>query len=818
MAKAITLLLLSFLVILAFSFSWNDLVLYEIMIDRFNDGDPSNNNQGYYEYDPTNPAKYSGGDLKGILEKIEYIKGLGVDGIWITPPVANQWWDPWVNYGGYHGYWARNFKQVDEHFGDLEVYKELSRVLHENGMVLIQDIVVNHVGNYFKFVNGHFILNKGSVPTSAPTQFPFNMNDYNNPEHREKNIYHWTPDITNYSDPKQRLYYQLAGLDDLNTENPLVRDALKDSYVFWIKEVGVDGFRVDTAMYVPKDFWRDFFLGENGIMKQKDDFIAFGEVWLTSPPKDDTAEREIETYFEYGFNAMLDFPLAEEIRRVLKGGKPTSWLAYRIERRNEILNKGLLVTFIDNHDMERFAKGTDLPTLKMAIGFLMTLPGMPVIYYGTEQIFEETRASMFANGWGSKGKDHFDQNSPMYEFIREAINFRKDHPATRYGKVVPILSNDENAGILVYELQSEEENLLVVMNTSGEDRIRVTPSSLPKVAESVFTTSSEKARIVNQKDSTVFIVPAKSLTVFKVKSDISSIGETKIKLSANVDFTGDKVRVWGDTNGRRVYIYVDGTYKIPGEKLDLSNGKFEVFIDPYKIGPGKHFVILKTYGRTPKEVLYSEELWFEIIIPTKKLLELNDLPGDDHGPYGRYLYPTDSTFKHQMDVLGIRVEKMGPNLIIWIKPREITTSWNPPLGFDHVTFQIFLDDPSKTGKKVLPFQNASIDDWDYEIFVTGWNSALFSSEGADEEHFGTQIGSPEVVVKDGWIKIIVKGKQIGSPSTFEGWRIYVTTWDYDGVENRFRPIEKEPKAYIFGGGSNKDPYIMDDIWIQIEED
>lgn len=143
--------------------------------------------------------------------------------------------------------------------------------------------------------------------------------------------------------------------------------------------------------------------------------------------------------------------------------------------------------------------------------------------------------------------------------------------------------------------------------------------------------------------------------------------------------------------------------------------------------------------------------------------------------------------------------------------------WNPPFGFDHVSFQIFLDDPRKDGKSILPFQNYVIEDWDYEIFITGWSSAIFSSKGADERKFGTQLGSPEVLTTDGWIKIVVKGEWLGFPEEFTGWKIYITTWDYDGVENRFRPLEEEPKAYRFGGGNNTEPYIMDDLWIEIKE-
>jgi len=293
---------------------WADKVLYMIMIDRFNDGDPSNNNQANVEYDPRDGAKYSGGDLKGITDKITYIRGMGIDGIWITPPVANQWWDPWVNYGGYHGYWARDFKKVDEHFGTLADYKALADALHNNGMKLIQDIVVNHVGNYFRFRNGKFELNTGSIPTSAPTQYPFNLNNYNDPAQKEKAIYHWTPDITNYSDPNQKLNYQMSGLDDLNTENPEVVEALIDAYSYWIKEVGVDGFRVDTAMYVPKEFFDKFFKGEKGIFSLRKDFIAFGETWLSGKPLEYTSDMEIASYFDHGFNSMLDFTLMEEIR------------------------------------------------------------------------------------------------------------------------------------------------------------------------------------------------------------------------------------------------------------------------------------------------------------------------------------------------------------------------------------------------------------------------------------------------------------------------------------------------------------------------
>ncbi len=130
---------------------WREQIIYFVMIDRFNDGNPGNNNQGIGEFDPSRNSAYSGGDLTGIQNKISYINNLGATAVWITPPVAHQWWSVSSNYGGYHGYWGENLMAVDKHFGSLQDYKNLSKALHAQDMYLIQDIVVNHMGNYFSY-------------------------------------------------------------------------------------------------------------------------------------------------------------------------------------------------------------------------------------------------------------------------------------------------------------------------------------------------------------------------------------------------------------------------------------------------------------------------------------------------------------------------------------------------------------------------------------------------------------------------------------------------------------------------------------------
>ncbi len=190
---------------------WQDQIIYFLMIDRFEDGNPANNDQGKGEYAPKKDGHFSGGDLQGVIQQLDYIQNLGATAVWTTPQVDNTWWALRVHYGGYHGYWARDFKNVDEHFGTLRDYQLLSHHLHNRGMYLIQDIVVNHVGNNFSYLEGYnpndlsqyFSMNTGAIPSHVPTQYPFSLNDVRNPEHRAAAIYHWTPEIKNFADPIQ---------------------------------------------------------------------------------------------------------------------------------------------------------------------------------------------------------------------------------------------------------------------------------------------------------------------------------------------------------------------------------------------------------------------------------------------------------------------------------------------------------------------------------------------------------------------------------------------------------------------------------------
>lgn len=813
---------------------WEDQVIYMLMLDRFANGDPSNDNFNEGEYGIDN-AHYNGGDLQGLIEKLDYLKDLGITAIWITPPVANQWWNPWVNYGGYHGYWARDFKKVDEHFGNMELYKKLVEEAHKRGIYVIQDIVTNHVGDYFRFVDGEFQLNEESAPSNSPTQYPFSLNNYN--EDKDQSIYHWTPDITNFESDEQRLSYQMSGLDDLNTENPEVVEALKDSYTHWIKEVNIDGFRIDTVIYVPHEFWKEFLNGEDGIYeaaietgKSNDTFITFGEAWVSTEAFDNTAEKKIKEYFNDGMNAMLDFPLNIALRQVFKEGKSTSNLAYRLEQRQQIYeNPERMVTFVDNHDMERVLQGAGLINLKQALSFIFTIPGIPTVYYGTEQGFSETRAAMFKEGYASGGEDHYDRNFELYNFIQELIVLRKNNPVFRYGSVEVLKENPNGPGVFAYRIDNGEKTAFVLFNTSQERRILANletglePGSVVKplfteatLAKSYSTDSDGEIDLVlNPRCVYVGMATAEKDEIDRNTVEIYPDLEDGMKIDSNYVITGtskdaERIRLIFD---RRI----DQAVEIP-----VKDNKWSYEWDISKFDPGVHTVLFKVYGEKRTNSKYSEDYRIVLDIPEEIIAQVEDPEGDDHGPTGDYKYPSDVTFNEQMDLLGVTVKKIGSSINISMETANLTTSWSPQNGFDHVTFQIFIDDPKKTGTTELPKLNAKMPedyDWDYFIFANGWSIVAYSSDGSGPENFGTPI-SPTPLVKTDKMKnevtLIILGELLDRPDNLEDYNFYITTWDFDGIEAKYRDLFPEPKAYHFGGGTKEDPYIMDDILIEIE--
>jgi glycosidase len=831
---------------------WRDQVIYFVMIDRFADGEQRNNDQGTGEFDPADGAKYSGGDLAGVRQRIDYIRGLGATSIWITPPIANQWWSETSHYGGYHGYWAQDFKRVDAHFGTLRDYQALSRAIHGAGMYLVQDVVVNHVGNYFGYDGAwnahdpaaHFRLQPTRDGRTAPTQPPFSANDVRNPKARAASIYHWTPDIVDYADRNQELNWQLAGLDDLDTENPVVRDALRDAYGYWIREAGVDGFRVDTAFYVPQDYFTDFLHSGDrrhpGVLRVaaqtgRDAFHVFGEGFGLDRAFSDTNARKIDGYMRAGgegantlLPGMINFPLYGTLGDVFARGRPTQELAWRIGNMMAVhAQPRLMPTFVDNHDVDRFLAGGNGAGLKQALLAIMTLPGIPTIYYGTEQGFTGQRDAMFAGGFNAQGRDHFDTQAPLYRYLQRAIALRREHRVFSRGTPTVLAANAATPGVLAWRMDAGSEGeaaALVVFNSSER------PALLDNLAtgldagvrlQGLLAIDGEAPELTTGQDGRInLVLPPRAGFVWQAGSASAASASASVPVQVTLD-AGLPTQVHGDftvrghaTQATALKLVIDGEVASATTVQPARDGRWQAAIDTRDMIDA---------GVTHTAVLWDEadgvaspRHEFRVVRDWQLQADATDPEGDDRGPQGGYAYPLDPGWSQhrQADLLGVKAWTSGGALKLQLRMREVTAPWNPANGFDHVAFTIYLQLPDRRdGATVMPLQNATLPDgmrWHYRLRAHGWSNVLFTSAGAAAGNEGT-IAVPSAHVEAdaaaGTVTFTLPARSLGQPRTLSGTKIHVTTWDYDGG---YRALTPAPGAHSFGGGDGaRDPLVMD---------
>lgn len=825
---------------------WRDQVIYFVMTDRFDDGDPGNNDQGAGEHDPRDNARWSGGDLRGVERRIGYIRDLGATAVWITPPVANLWWSQRSRYGGYHGYWASDFSAVDAHYGTLDDYRRLSRRLHGAGMYLVQDVVVNHTGNFFTYEGGwnaadptaHFQRNAGPDGRAAPVQAPFDRNDARDAGQRDEAIYHWTPVIRDYSDRQQELTWQLADLDDLNTENPRVRQALRRSYGHWITEAGVDAFRIDTAFHVPPEYFDDFLHARDrtapGIVEVaartgRRDFHLFGEGFGIDRPFQDVQMRRIDAYLRDAqgralLPGMIQFPLYGTSVDVFARGRPTAELAWRIERTMQLHQRPhLMPTFVDNHDVDRFlASGSDAG-LRQALLAIMTLPGIPVVYYGTEQGFTEQRASMFAGGYGSGGRDHFDPQAPLYAYLREAIALRRGHRVFSRGVPTVLRADAAGPGVLAWRMDHEGDAALVLLNTAEHETLadRVDTGLPPgTVLRSRFAIDGGEHEAAVDADGRITLrLPPRAGWVMRAaaRADGAASAAASIRIdpdnaptrSGDFDVTGQAV------GAPEVEFVVDGDLSTAQRVQPGRDGRWRARIDTAAMGDAA--VTHRVVAWSPGAHVASEALEFRVRRDWTLLADHEDPAGDDHGPQGRYTYPLDAGWRdaRPADLRRVRVLGAGGSLRIEVSVPSLGHAWNPPNGFDHVAFNVFIDLPGVgDGTSVMPQQNAHLPDgmrWNYRLRTHGWSNALFADDGADASNEGRPVVPAPVIEVDrdtNTVSFVFPAAALGRPRSLHGAKVYVSTWDYDGG---YRPLTPEASAAGFGGGDGaRDPRVMDD--------
>jgi glycosidase len=404
--------------------------IYFVMTDRYANGDPANDTGGLHGtttitgFDPTSPAWWHGGDLKGLtggctdpVHGLERIKNLGFNAIWITPVVVNQ--VSQGNSGGYHGYWGLDFTHVDRHLGTDQDMADFASCAHRLGMKVILDVVVNHTGD---------IIQDGSTYSSVPYRDcrgrPFSAARYVGkstfPCMSARYMPHvpyvlpglahvknpaWLNDVTNYHDRgnidfsscSQACYEQgdLFGLDDLFTEKPVVVEGLVQIYADWIRKYKLDGFRVDTARHVNAGFWRLWVPKMIAAARSAGvkNFQIFGEVFVA-----DTIEQSAYVR-DRGLPSVLDFPFQAAASGYASGGASALAMLHRLQDDDYYRTPNGVgptpPTFLGNHDMGRAAfeisqQGSGLtgkellPHLLLGYDLLYLMRGAPIVYYGDE--------------------------------------------------------------------------------------------------------------------------------------------------------------------------------------------------------------------------------------------------------------------------------------------------------------------------------------------------------------------------------------------------------------------------------------------------
>lgn len=832
---------------------WQDQVVYFLMIDRFSDGDSSNNDQGSGEFSPKKESHYNGGDLSGITQKLDYIEGLGATSIWITPPVKNVWWSEASHYGGYHGYWAKDFAALDPHVGTLEEYRQLASNLHQRGMYLIQDIVLNHTAPIFEYEGEYHPENTaenfkllGDPEALFPTQFPFDQADRLNEKHAKAHIYNWTPSISDFNSVEQQTRYQLGNLADLNTRSPEVLKALKASYKYWMKEVGVDAFRVDTAKYVEHGFWHRFFYDEDGIHAEakrlgKAHFLTFAEVFEFSQPFQNGGEQVIESYYgsesKPEFNSVLGFPLYQSIERVFSEGSAPAQLAYRLQQHMKYADPYTVVNFVDNHDVKRFLAAGSLPNFKQALSLIFTIPGIPVIYQGSEQAHKETRQAMFAGGYMTE-EDQYNTESEMYRFIQSLAELRTSHKVLTRGTLSVLDASEFGPGLLAYRRDYQGRSAIIVMNTASHSTLvnglntggaskHLRPNNSWRVA---FSEGVDDKSILNQSGRLSMTLPANTVLVLMDDENTSGVITSSAKssdmtielderlsgevFSEDIEITGSisagSTEILAITNGN-----IDTAKSIHSDE----NGRFSLTFPIRDLGETRYH--LQFYS--PKYQVASEAQTLTGFVEKASIERVfSDSNNDAFGPSQNYLSPLHENSQKQREIIRVRAKAAGANLSLTLEMAQITHIWGAAKGFDNVSFSIYFNIPSRKTEKyanTIPYINANMPNginWSLGHILYGWGNYLFEPNLKHKNEKGHKVGlSPDVVVDYAkrTITIHYRGSEL-DVDDWQGGQIYISTWDMSG-EGSYRELLPASGPWHFGGGSENGAKVMDDIFIAL---
>ncbi len=441
----------------------NSDVIYLITPDRFANGNRDNDNvEGYADkLNRTDPDGRHGGDIQGVIDHLDYISGMGFTALWLNPVLENN-----MKRTSYHGYATTDYYKVDPRFGTNEDYKKLSEEARKKGIKLIMDMIMNHCGSEHWWMN--------DLPSK----------DWINNDARFIQTNHQRPTV---QDPYGSQYDKKRFADgwfvevmpDMNQRNPLLAKYLIQNSIWWIEYAGLSGIREDTYSYSDKDFMRDWSCA---IMNEYPNFNIVGEEWSENPA--------LVSYWQKGkYNpdgytsclpSLMDFPLQAALIRGLNEKKEVNGglvnLYETLANDFQYPDPSNLVIFPDNHDMNRFYTqvNENFRLFKMGIAYILTMRGIPQIFYGTEILMTNPGGkhdgvirSDFSGGWPEDSVNVFEnrgltgKQSEAKEYVKKLVNWRKEKSSLHNGKLIHYIPEN---GVYVYFRYNDDEKVMVAIN------------------------------------------------------------------------------------------------------------------------------------------------------------------------------------------------------------------------------------------------------------------------------------------------------------------------------------------------------------------
>ncbi len=442
-------------------FSQSD-VMYLIMADRFCDGNPANNkiDDSLDQFTSKDLNGRKGGDIEGIISKLDYLKDLGITSVWITPMLENNMWM------SYHGYAATDLYKIDPRFGSNELYKELVNQAHDKELKIVMDHVSNHIGINHWWMKDLPFANwiNGTPDHHLPADH--NKMTFPDPYSPGESIdLTWDGWFTDY-------------MPDLNQADPFLKKYLIQNTIWWIEYSGLDGIREDTYPYCNQYGMAEW---AKAILDEYPNLNIVGEVWTGEPTFLAAYQQKnkfgihLDTYLP----CVTDFALTDAFRDYLSGKKGLEGIFNTLAQDFLYYDPNNLLTFFDNHDVTRgmFMANGDLDKYKIALTILLTTRGIPTIFYGTEigivgKEHHGTIRSPFPGGFKDDSLNAFsncdrtDYQNDIFNFTQNLLEIRKNHKSLSQGKLTHFYPFDN---VYVYFRETDNESTMIIVNGSDKE-------------------------------------------------------------------------------------------------------------------------------------------------------------------------------------------------------------------------------------------------------------------------------------------------------------------------------------------------------------